>query len=188
MTETGLAGLITAVATGGAGLGALVFNIIQNRRKDIKDDKHDVTELLSKQLTNLTEQLPLIINRIDEMEGLIYELRQSQVELPVAIWTKNMFGHYVWCNDTCARTILASVGLTKKDIIGKTDEEVWGAEVAKVIKQLERDALKATDRRARRTNVTLHPDLPPFTIYEYVVNTTDVTTPIAYTGIVIDDL
>lgn len=169
---------------GGGGLTALVLGL----RKQSMQDTGDVNEFLNKQYTLAVAEIAKFMGRLNTIERAILDLQRTHYEQPLPTWTKNMFGQYTWYNDMASRMIFARVGMNADAVIGKTDDDVWGVELADVLRNLNKQALLAPDRRARQSGIRLHPDLPTFTIYTSIADTHDPSHPIAYTQVAIDEI
>lgn len=188
--ESGIVTVIVAIlgALGGGGIVSAIAKYRSHKRtQDIKDTG-DVNTFLNDRFSFAVAEMSKIVARLNTLERTILDIQKTHYEQPMPTWTKNMFGQHTWYNDSAARMIFAKIGKKNDDIIGKTDEEVWGVELANILKTLDKQALLAPDRRARKSGVKLHPDLPMFTIYTNITDTSDSAQPIAYTGVAIDEI
>ena len=150
------------------GIIAELNRLMDNERKEC-DRKLD--ELAS---TNKSLQL-----RITDLEDAVAQLRKSTIEPPICSWQKNMKGEYIAVNDAALHEIFAPVTLTRGDVIGNTDEKIWGQDVAVKMKECQRAALFSHGNQARCV-IKIHPQLPEFTVLVYVVPTPVGPDPLTY--------
>jgi len=123
--------------------------------------KEDVTEKkrLGQELDAHRHHLEeLVSRRTDELRRQSQSLQALIDNLPHMAWMKDTQGRFIAAN----RVIAELNGLTTKDLIGKTDLELWPREMAE--RYLADDAEVMANRRQKTTEgpVATHPD----TLYE----------------------
>lgn len=139
----GYAALATAV---GAAVLVPVLNYLNKRANESKSDLKEVISELRASVKRLDEENEELRIRVNHLESL-------QQELPFPEWSKDRFGRYAWVNASFEMEFLFPVGLTRHDVIGSTDEEVWSKskEVSlEVISKLVAD-LRIIDNKALRS-------------------------------------
>ena len=112
--------------------------------KELDQHRHHLEELVEKRTTELRQQSHFLQVLIDN--------------LPHMAWMKDIDGHFIAVN----RTLSESSGYTTKDVLGKTDLDIWPREMA--LRYLADDAKVISSRRPK----TVEEPIPPIpdSLYE----------------------
>jgi PAS domain-containing protein len=145
--------LVTALGIlgGGGGLFSLVTSLKKNKRDDfseivemLKEDNARLRADLEKMKTEMAEMEIRHDKEIERMNRLHSTDQKRLVELnsklllletatqssPFPTWLKDSSGVMLLCNTAYEDYFLKPIGLAAKDYIFRTDEDVWGAEIA----------------------------------------------------------
>lgn len=156
----GFTEIIIAVISGltGSGLTAYFAYRINSRKTTIEEKATESSqfqdllsiwkqdnERLRGRVSELEEQVNKHVYRIAEMENQLVLLESSHHDLPIPQWLKDLNGRMLSLNTAYESMFLTPHNKEAKDYIGKTDEEVWGADTAKAFRKGDKKAL--TSRR-----------------------------------------
>jgi len=93
--------------------------------------------------------------RTVSLEQRLLSLESSRIQSSVPEWRKDCTGRYEYINLAYELAILLPLSKNKLDIIGKTDEEIFGIwpDFVEMIKSLDKEAIVSIRKFAIRRNV-----------------------------------
>jgi len=154
-THTQLIAAVIVSAIGSVGIWNLVAKIIELvwRREDSDNAR------LRREVAELKEAHRTCEERVEEFARRLDTVEHNHSSL-VPRWIKNADKRVIWINDAAMMQIFAPLRLSREKVEGHTFAELLGAEAAREIDRLDRDAL-AWPGKAASTMLTLHPSLRP---------------------------
>lgn len=102
--------------------------------------------------------------RIEHLEAEIQGLRIARDLDPFPQWLVDLDGRYTFVNRPFEEVFLAPERQTFRDMVGKTDDDIWPAPFCKMLKSLDIAARKRSDGTARATASLDIPALGPSTV------------------------
>jgi hypothetical protein len=97
-------------------------------------------------------------------------LEVSNGDLPFPKWTVSLDGKYLAVNTMFIQRFLTPSGKVASDVIGKTHAEVWSAETALRLSDLDKAAIISASRQARADHFKFDDHITGnFTVFKYAV-------------------
>lgn len=92
----------------------------------------------------------------NELEQEVNKLKLLITPSPAPEWRKDYMRRYVYVSPSYEISVLFPLGKVSHDVLGKSDEEIFGEfpEFVEIIRQIDDEAMRRDDRVAVRRNVT----------------------------------
>lgn len=162
--------VVTLVSGSGAVSGASGWWLSQraNRRDDFRailDERARQADDRARQVDELLGEVRALKAENVRLELRIEGLEAGRSDFPFPSWQVNRDGTYVYVNKPYVDLLLAPLGMTEADVIGKRDADIWPLPSAHKLRMLQTAVMMAPDRRARIDGFELHPGImTPLTI------------------------
>lgn len=116
--------------------------------KFFKENRNEYRDYAASELLKVKEELVAIRANYRELQSVI-------IPTIVPEWRKSLDRKYEHVNQNYEFTILLPIGLTREDVIGKTDEEIFEdyPEFVTMMNDLDKEARKAVNRFVIRRGV-----------------------------------
>lgn len=141
-----IAGLLGVI---GGGVGSY-FSFRTNQSSNFREDFKELVDNLQAKVEKLEQREDSYINRIKELENEVSLLKNklvlvqaAQLDMPIPQWIKDTKGTMLALNVSYEDTFLTPVNKTSADYIGKTDEQVWGEQIAEHYSKADRLVLRS---------------------------------------------
>lgn len=153
--------LVTAVGT------AVLVPLIQAWQSNKKIDADGrlkelqlTVDTMKGQLDRLESENRRLAEDNNSLRVRVMHLEANQDQLPFPQWQLDRNWRYVWVNKATELELLAPLGKTGEDVIGKQASEVWSADVAARLKEIDARAMHSGTRRAFGIGFSFGPDIP----------------------------
>jgi hypothetical protein len=145
---------ILGLVLGGGGIGWYFNYLINNRQADqsqfdilIQRWEKDNERLRQREQANAIE-IKKLQEELITLKNKMIMLESAHFDLPLPQWLKDIDGSMLSVNAEYERVFLDVMGVRAIDYIGKTDEDIWGKEIAEVYSK--------TDKTVYRTRKPMH--------------------------------
>lgn len=117
--------------------------------KFFKDNRNEYRDYNASELLKVNDALITLRANFKELQSML-------IPTIVPEWRKNLERKYEHVNQNYEFTVLLPIGLTKEDVIGRTDEEIFQnyPEFVTVMHDLDKEARKAVNRFVIRRGVS----------------------------------
>lgn len=138
--------------------------IIQMLKEENENWKRTVEALQMKE--EESRQRIIDLERLSSsLQSKLLLLESAAFDFPVPMWVKDLSGKMLALNEAYEQIFLKPKNLTAQDYIGKTDDKIWGKELAKIF--------QANDRKAFLTKIpvkeTFIHELPDGSTEKYII-------------------
>jgi len=116
--------------------------LIESYQKQYKDIMEEVKSYKQKEQECLDRYSGLEVQLL-KLQSNMSLLRASSPNIPIPMWVKDINGIMLALNDEYERAFLMPQGKRREDSVGKTDDDIWGSEMAI---QLRESDMKAIDQ------------------------------------------
>ena len=127
-----------------------LLNYFRDKRRDKGDEYGKIVEYYKTLLLEIRDSEQECKASIDKLKDLYSELNAKVIvlesahfDLPFPMSLKSLDGKMISVNTEYENLLLAPLGKTAKDYIGKTDAEIWGVELAQSYAVGDRMAMKS---------------------------------------------
>lgn len=120
-------GVLTALIQAFFGSKSSRLNVAQDAMKDLLD-RHTKENITLRQEVQKIGDLQVSLERLRSKIAL---LESAHYDLPIPMWLKDVNGVMLAVNPAYEKQFLAPRGFYAKDYIGKTDKDIWPADIAK---------------------------------------------------------
>ena len=156
------------------------------RREEDRVDFQTILAEVKSQRDEAWGHIKIQDGRIDALEAEINGLRLARDLDPFPNWLVDLQGQYVFANREFEKHFLEPDGLTYRDIIGKTHDDVWPAPFCEILRVLDAKARGRPDGTARSV---VHLNVPSIgnsrvTVHRFPIRFKGVI--VAYAGFVTD--
>jgi len=109
--------------------------------KYFKENRQEYRDYAASELLKVTQELTILRTSFKELQAVL-------IPTIVPEWRKNFEREYEYVNQNYEFVVLLPIGLTKEDLLGKTDEQVFKKypEFLELMNELDREARKAKNR------------------------------------------
>jgi hypothetical protein len=150
-------------------------------RQAAANDNDRVIKSMQSEIDRLNKRVESYENRIDSFEREIAEYRERMTffekagtDIPVPAWELDNSGKVIKVNNAFDSMLLTPMkdekgrSQTRGDILGKTAQEFWGDEPAKMLQVIDAAAAKSIDHTASACGFKFRPDIGPFIIVKSI--------------------
>lgn len=186
-----LAGALITTLLGGGLIGAWLKYKLDGRRLSLEErrekretervDFDHILALVTRQRDEAYRDLGQIRDRFELLELELQGLRLSQDFDPFPGWIVDLEGRYIFVNREFEKQFLEPRGMIYRDLIGKGHEAMWPESFCLKLKQLDAQARRRPDGRARATTVV---EGRQVTVHKFPMRIKAV--PVAYAGYITD--
>lgn len=99
------------------------------RRQDEKIDK------LIREVEQLRLKYEESNKEVEFLKAQLESMKNAYPDLPIPLWLKDRDGVMISLNDAYEKAFLIPQGFHRRDYIGRSDESVWGRDIAEVFKK-----------------------------------------------------
>lgn len=129
---------------------------LPSRRKQKSDDFKIILEHYQSQYASIIEEVNSLrlkesdcMERYSELESQLLKLQSTMIlmkasspNIPIPMWIKDTNGTMLALNDEYEKSFLMPLGKRREDSIGKTEDSIWGEELAKKFRKSDLKAME----------------------------------------------
>lgn len=140
----GLGGFVASKLAVSQKMVEATFLALENRITRLEKENDELEAKLERVLMDFAE----VRARERELLAKLQHMESAHMDMPVPMWLKDLNGVMLSCNKIYEQVFLVPRGLTAQDYLGRSDMDVWPAEVAEEF--MHRDAQVRLTRKEWR--------------------------------------
>lgn len=117
--------ILAIISALGGGILAQVFNFLIEKRKSKATESFSLIQHLQEEITRQEIKLQALEQENKELAARIKVLENTNDDIPVPLWHKDLSGTFLWVNNAYVDQFLLPFGLSRIDVIGSKSSEVF---------------------------------------------------------------